>query len=375
MILLYNLVMAAVDLAVLDVVRRRKSLPICFAALATAGVLALFLAGLFGGRDTDGLDVDHLRIFLLAACGIFVHAPLVLLVSGVLCWPRSRLLSVGAGLLAAGILLVAFEAFLVEPTWLEVSQVQIISDKVTRPLKIAVLADLQTDRITDYEPAVLRRVMEEKPDLILLAGDYLQAPRGQESALRKQLNVLLHEIRLAAPAGVFAVRGNVDPEDWQEMFADLGITTVDATQTFELDQLRLTCLSLIDSYDMSAKVVDPDRRRFHLVLGHTPNFAWGSIAADLLVAGHTHGGQVRLPWIGPLLTHAHVPARWAAGLSELPSGAKLLVSRGIGMNRNRYAPRMRLLCRPELVLIELVPSGEHVEDQDSSRPLPEKGEN
>ena len=83
----------------------------------------------------------------------------------------------------------------------------------------------------------------------------------------------------------------------------------------------------------------------------------GKIDADLLVTGHTHGGQVRLPLIGPLMTLSRIPRAWAAGLTELPGGGKLLVSRGLGMERG-YAPRIRFLCRPELMVIDLVPERE-----------------
>ena len=129
--------------------------------------------------------------------------------------------------------------------------------------------------------------------------------------------------------------------------------TVYATQSFDLGDLQLTCLSLWDSYDTGPKIPTAPPDRFHLVLGHVPNFALGDIPADLLVAGHTHGGQVRLPWIGPIITHSRIPHAWAAGLTELPGGGKLLVSRGIGMER-KFAPPMRFLCRPELIVIDLV---------------------
>jgi uncharacterized protein len=89
-------------------------------------------------------------------------------------------------------------------------------------------------------------------------------------------------------------------------------------------------------------------------LGHVPNFALGTIEADLLVAGHTHGGQVRLPWIGPISTHSRIPNAWAAGVTDLPGGGKLAVSRGIGMERH-FAPPIRFLCRPELMVIEVTP--------------------
>jgi uncharacterized protein len=78
------------------------------------------------------------------------------------------------------------------------------------------------------------------------------------------------------------------------------------------------------------------------------------VQADLLIAGHTHGGQIRLPGVGPLVTNAKVPRRWAAGMSDLPGGRKLLVSRGIGMERGN-APRLRLFCRPEMAVIDLLP--------------------
>ena len=93
-----------------------------------------------------------------------------------------------------------------------------------------------------------------------------------------------------------------------------------------------------------------------------PNFALGQVQADLLVAGHTHGGQVQLPLIGPMVVNCRIPHRWAAGFTDLRGGGKLLVSRGIGMERG-YAPRLRFLCRPELVVIDLTP-----ETKGSSRP-------
>ena len=94
--------------------------------------------------------------------------------------------------------------------------------------------------------------------------------------------------------------------------------------------------------------------KYHIAFGHNPNYSLGEINADLLLAGHTHGGQFQLPVIGPLLTISLVPRDWASGLTEISPGQYLLVSRGIGMERG-YAPRMRFLCRPELVILEIKP--------------------
>ena len=70
---------------------------------------------------------------------------------------------------------------------------------------------------------------------------------------------------------------------------------------------------------------------------------------------------MRLPGIGPMITHARIPHSWAAGMTDLPNGRRLFVSRGIGMERD-YAPRMRFLCRPELAIIDLVPSARKEEN-------------
>jgi uncharacterized protein len=112
-------------------------------------------------------------------------------------------------------------------------------------------------------------------------------------------------------------------------------------------------LSVADSFAPNLSVSPSDR--FQIMLGHCPNFALGDVRADLLVAGHTHGGQVRLPGLGPIITLSRVPRGWAAGVADIGQGRTLIVSRGIGMERGP-APRLRFLCRPELVFVELLPA-------------------
>jgi uncharacterized protein len=341
--------MLAIDGAAIRRVRRHTSLRSWFGAMAGAGLSGIALATLLGA-----LFEDHFGIFRLWAYGIFLHGVGLLLATAVL-WRRSRpRLAMGVLAAAALVLAVAVDAFWIEPHWLEVSHRQIASAKIRRLVRIVVVADLQTDSIGAYERAVLQQVMEEKPDLILLAGDYVQAFPERRPMLRAELHDLLQEIHLTAPLGVFAVGGNVDPYNWQRMFQGLDITTVNSNQSFNLGQLRLTCLGLRESIDSELHISRGMSEQFHIVLGHVPNFAMGDVDADLMLAGHTHGGQVRIPGIGPVITHARVPHTWAAGLTELPDGGHLLVSRGIGMERG-YAPPMRFLCRPELVVIDLVP--------------------
>ncbi|HBP17764.1 MAG TPA: hypothetical protein DEA08_08220 [Planctomycetes bacterium] len=123
--------------------------------------------------------------------------------------------------------------------------------------------------------------------------------------------------------------------------------------TFAAQGLELYGLSLGASR-RGRQSPPPRQAPYRIWLGHAPDVALTGPDADLILAGHTHGGQVQLPFFGPLLTLSRVPRGWAAGRTELPGGGTLIVSRGIGMERDD-APRLRFLCRPELVVLDLVP--------------------
>jgi len=344
-ILFFNVAMAVVDLVTCRALRRQPGSWNWF--LQTVG------AALVAGCLAIVLGMSPFAIMRLAAYGVFLHGPIVLGGSAVLMWRTGRKTAILSAAIACLVVGVGIDAFLIEPTWLEVSHLGIASSKIEEPLRIVVLADLQTDQFGDYERMVLRRVMQEQPDVILLAGDYLQASGPVREKLRSQINDYLHEIDFKAPAGAFAIEGNIDAYDWPQLFNGLPVTTVSTTSRFDVAGIRLTCLGLSDSCIRSPQIGPIGADRYHVVLGHVPNFALGSDNADLLIAGHTHGGQVQLPWIGPLHTLATIPRSWAAGVTDLPQGGKLLVSRGVGMER-ASAPRLRFLCRPELVVIDLV---------------------
>jgi uncharacterized protein len=347
--LLFNIVMLAVDIGAILLLRRYRGLLAWLAVIGCAGGVG----AVFGGALACMFE-DHFGLMRLCCYCLFLHGPVLLTATAVLWRPTRRQLARLALLGAISLVAVAVDAFLIEPHWLEISHRQIVSPKIHRPMRIVVLADLQTDSIGAYERRVLQQALDEKPDIILFAGDYFQADWDKKPALQRELHDLLREMQFSAPRGTFAVRGNCDSPYWNETFDGLDVEIVNTSQSFDLGDLQLTCLGLYDSYNPSLVVNNNAPNRFHLVLGHVPNYAMGKVEADLLLAGHTHGGQIRLPFVGAMITNCAISRSWAAGVTALPSGGKLLVSRGLGMERG-YAPRIRFLCRPELLVIDLVP--------------------
>lgn len=361
--LLYNLLMAVALAALLFHLARSRSAPWFVALGMLLAVAAMVTAAVVGA----GIEHSGFASMRLLAFGAFIHAPLYCAAS---CWllrRDSRAMSVAAGLAAVALVGIGVDAFLIEPHRLEVMHYEIRSNKIVRPLRIVVLADIQTDDVGEYERDVLRRAAEAEADLILLPGDYLQvasAEAWQEQS--EKLRTLFREARLTAPLGVFAVEGNIDHRQWPRIFDQTGVVATVETRSFPLADgaVQLICLSerasgAPDGADVPTAAdgrgdAPAGRQPFRICVGHRPDFALGRPQADLLIAGHTHGGQVQLPGIGPLLTLSRVSRSWASGLNEIRAGQFLFVSRGIGMERGG-APRLRFLCRPELAVIDITP--------------------
>ncbi|MEM7482856.1 MAG: metallophosphoesterase [Acidobacteriota bacterium] len=369
---IFNLILAAGEVVLLrPLIVQRDAFSLRRLSLRLVGVA--LLAGLLAGL----LGMDPFGMLRLLAWAIFLHGTALAALAGWLLWYRSRLLA-GACLAIAVILpAIAFNAFRTEPYRLEVTTHRISAPGLTKPVTIVLIADLQTDHLGDYERMALIQAMELHPDLLLLAGDYVQLPPGAAlEATQRELNAYLKEIGFAAPLGIYAVEGNTDPPGWERAFEGLSVRTVRSTSTFDLGEIRLTALSLAASFNQSLALPPAPEEAFHIALGHGPDFALSPDATvDLLLAGHIHGGQVQIPGFGPLITLSAVPQSWSTGRTELPTGGTLVVSRGIGMERGR-APRLRFFCRPELVVLELVPppgaSAQHRSRQPGAAELRER---
>jgi predicted MPP superfamily phosphohydrolase len=232
-------------------------------------------------------------------------------------------------------------------------------------LRLVHLSDLQPAQVGPHERRAFRAAVALRPDVICITGDFVDGrPAEKVSTLTADLFAAMREERLAAPLGLFVVLGDTDGgnADLRPALAGLGaITLSDEVAQRSLPNGRLAVIGLSNSWSRGA---DPDGLRrlvasapetdLRIVLGHRPDYVRhlaGQARVDLCLAGHTHGGQVVLPWLGPPVTLMTLPRRFAAGLNDL-SGVPLHVSRGIGMERG-VAPQIRFLCPPEVCLIDL----------------------
>lgn len=361
-VLTHNLLVGAVVLGALRLLRRdlRRTPAGTGGALGARdlalklglSLVAIALASLLGMLLYRGSLFGVVQLLVWSA---FLHVPLFLAGVGLLTRRHHHVFARGALVLGLCLGLIAVDALLIEPHWLVVTRVEIASPKLSDSVRVVILADIQTDRPGAYEARVLQEAQAQAPDLLLFAGDYIQLGRRSESyaAEMAALRELLLAADLHAPLGAYAIAGNVDRTgQWVDVFEGLPVTTIEATQRYDLGPLVLTGLSMADAFGISVTL--PPEEAFHIVMGHSPNFSLAPVHGDLLIAGHTHGGQVQLPVIGPLLTLSVVPRRWASGITQIDAETTLIVSRGIGLER-ADAPRLRFLCRPELVVVDLLP--------------------
>lgn len=204
---------------------------------------------------------------------------------------------------------------------------------------------------------LLAQIRSLNPDMIVFTGDLFDKevlPYAEECAERLR--------SLSAPLGKWAVPGNHDyftgrklaPQAYRECGFELLVNR--SARVFRGGQ----SIQLVGVDDLKMGKPDPeaafagvDSRAFTLLLSHQPDFAkqTSSRRVDLQLSGHSHGGQVRLPFIGAVLTPAGGKT-YVHGLYELAgrmTESYVYTNRGIGTT---HLP-IRFMCPPELTLITL----------------------
>jgi len=229
-----------------------------------------------------------------------------------------------------------------------------------RGTRIALLSDLHVGSPYWHLPEIARlveRVNAEAPDLVLLAGDYVidSVLFGTKIAAEPIADVL-GELR--APLGVVAVLGN---HDWwnggqriRRALEGRGIIVLEnEAHAVYKDQTRFFVVGLADALtrrirlDAALSGVAPGEP--FLVLAHEPDiFASLTESAALMLAGHTHGGQVRLPLLGRPIVPSRYGQRYAAG-HVIEDGRHLFVTTGVGTS----TLPVRFGVTPEIAILTL----------------------
>jgi uncharacterized protein len=266
-------------------------------------------------------------------------------------WPKVALLAAGA-VAAAGAACVGY-GVLIERDWYRLRRQRVEALEPGRPpLTVLHLSDLHLTPADTRRIAFLERLAAEPVDLVVLTGDMLGGPEGLDPVL-EALG------RFRPRLGAVAVLGSNDY--WAPRFRNpLGYFTGPSSRRHRSARLGDVELAGMDDphirHDDPGVAVPPDGQvRLRLGVVHSPYRraldAFERNGYELLLAGHTHGGQVRLPGVGALVTNCDLPRDRVRGLSRW-GRSWLHVSGGLGTSK--YAP-FRFACRPEASLLTVTP--------------------
>lgn len=253
-----------------------------------------------------------------------------------------------------------------------VKKYMIRSDKLKKNCRIVFLSDLHNKEYGAGNVRLLQAIEEQKPDLILVGGDMLTAKAG--ASFQKAVTFLL---KCAERYPVYYAMGNheyrirIYPENYDTMyqdymgnFAESGIRFLDNESCLLPEYgIRLTGLTIGRTYYkrftkgklgegyLRETVGRADDSSCQILLAHNPDFFpdYAVWKADLVLAGHVHGGVARIPGYKGLVSPSLLPfPRYDGGLFE-EGGSRMVVSRGLGM----HTIPVRLFNPGELVTVEL----------------------
>ena len=268
--------------------------------------------------------------------------------------PRKRLPArVSFTLLGLGAACFGYALF-IEADWLEVTRVTVETNKwpAGKKLRIAHLSDLHVERPTRAMSRLAEVLRDEHIDLVVFTGDSIN--RADAATLfRSTLG------GLPARLGKVAVRGNHDVHFWGKI--DLfggGIATElmsDAPLLLDGGSLAICGAPFWAHEGVEGCLSKAPAEALVMFVYHSPDLVESlAPAPDLYLAGHTHGGQVALPFYGALITMSNFDKRYEAGRYQVGK-TMLYVTRGIGFEP--HLPRVRFFARPEVTIIDVVGAG------------------
>ena len=240
-------------------------------------------------------------------------------------------------------------------------------------LTLGQLSDLHSSPIAKQD--ALRRgaemIMAEKPDVIVLTGDFIgNSIRVFAGEIHESEPIYVDELvksfaGLKAPMGIYAVPGNHDfwsgPQALeyliQEMESKLGVQWLrNRSVVFERGADKLVLVGVDDYWEdtcsLKTALEGTPEDTARILLSHNPDinetlYDWSKI--DLIISGHTHGGQIKFPFIGPPFKPGITHQKYLEGLVR-DGDRQTYITRGLG---HLLVP-LRFNCPPEVTLLTLV---------------------
>jgi predicted MPP superfamily phosphohydrolase len=244
--------------------------------------------------------------------------------------------------------------FFIEPYRVEVRTVEIPTSKLKHSsVRVVQISDLHCTIRAGNEEKAVKIVNDLKPDVVVFTGDSANNPQG----LKRFRDMMK---RLEARLAKVGVRGNYDSQEFK------GINIFDGTDFVELDansieldkdgeKVWITGVTCEKEGEIDNVLKQVPSDRFSIFLHHYPDLVedLAGQQVDLYLAGHTHGGQIALPFYGAVITLTKFGKKYEAGMYKV-GNTILYVNRGIGMDGG-FSPRARFLARPEITVFEIYP--------------------
>ncbi|QWG33670.1 metallophosphoesterase [Bacillus mycoides] len=251
---------------------------------------------------------------------------------------------------------------------ISITEVKITSSKIPssfKGYKILQISDLHNKKFGDNQDVLIKKVKNLHPDIIVITGDLIDS-KSYDAEISLQV---IRELVTEYP--VYFVTGN--HEQWSGKYNSLekelkkyNVTVLrNEHVSIQKDGQEINLLGIDDPEFTSGNrdeehIVKSEIRKakdginsdgFKVLLSHRPEFleAYANEQVDLVLSGHAHGGQVRLPFIGGLVApNQGMLPKYTAGLYE-QQNTSMIVSRGLG---NSIIPQ-RVFNRPEIVVVQL----------------------
>ncbi len=227
------------------------------------------------------------------------------------------------------------------------------SPKVRRDMRFVVIADLHDKNYGDHNRKLIEAIDAEHPDAIIAAGDLVNGIAGHKNNNAYELvRALADRYPIYYGAGNHEYRLKIYPEHYGTMWADyesklagIGIRMMD-NERARIDEAGIDIASVtvdrlyykrFERVEMTADVMNDylgqaDRGSFQILIAHNPEYfkAYSDWGADLTVSGHVHGGIMRLPLIGGIVSPRLFSFPKYSGGEYDRDGHKLIVSCGLG---------------------------------------------